>query len=450
MNSGSGVNEESCANRAWHVNGVSGGDDLNDLGHVSVVSSSMSKESSMDKESEKPCHAAPIVGRFAPSPTGRLHLGNIAAMLLAWLAARAADGSIVLRIEDIDYERMMADADRWIMDDLTWLGLDWDGEPIWQSQRTELYREAMKKLIEFPVKHMPALGSDRLIYPCFCSRADIRAASAPQRGDGFVIYPGTCRHYSHEDSGRLTPDGELVADPRPAARPRTAREIRKGIAGELRQHSLRIAVPTSPTCPASVVRFTDVLCGAQKWNLTTDLGDTIVKRADGHYAYQFVVVYDDLAQGVNQIVRGRDLDRSTALQIWIRQALLASNAVDVPRSSSQNGESDMRDQRNPTAQNPQYWHIPLLTDAAGKRLAKRDKDLELATLREKGVKPQAVLGYLAGILGIGDGSDISADDLVKQYRSFHAENLAKTLIQAGMQDRAVNLADLETRFGISL
>lgn len=436
MNSGSGVSGESCANRALHVNGVSGGDDLNDPGHVSVVS----QESSMSRESEKPCHAAPIIGRFAPSPTGRLHLGNIAAMLLAWLAARAADGSIVLRIEDIDYERMMADADRWIMDDLTWLGLDWDGEPIWQSQRTELYREAMKKLIEFPVKHMPSLAGDRLIYPCFCSRADIRAASAPQRGDGFVIYPGTCRHYSHESGGSLGTDGELVADPRPAARPRTAREIRKGLAGELRQHSLRIAVPTSPMCPASVVRFTDVLCGAQKWNLTTDLGDTIVKRADGHYAYQFVVVYDDLAQGVNQIVRGRDLDRSTALQIWIRQALLASETADKKGKA----------QSQPNPEQPQYWHIPLLTDAEGKRLAKRDKDLELATLREKGVKPQAVLGYLAGILGIGDGSDISADDLVKHYRSFHAENLAKALIEAGMQDRAVNLSDLEKRFGISL
>lgn len=417
--------------------------------------------------------SSPIVGRFAPSPTGRLHLGNIAAMLLAWLAARAAGGSIVLRIEDIDYERMMPDADRWIMDDLSWLGLNWDGEPIWQSQRTELYREAMKQLIEFDVKQLPALGSDRLIYPCFCSRADIRAASAPQRGDGFVIYPGICRHYSHESGGRLTPDGELVADPRPAARPRTAREIRKGIAGELRQHSLRIAVPTSSTCPESVVRFTDVLCGAQKWNLTTDVGDTIVKRADGHYAYQFVVVYDDLAQGVNQIVRGRDLDRSTAVQIWIRQALLSSKAVDVPCSSSENGESDVRsesergeglarvesgangesdvrEQANPTAQNPQYWHIPLLTDAAGKRLAKRDKDLELATLRAKGVKPEAVLGYLAGILGIGDGQDISADDLVKQYRSFQAENLAKALRQAGEQDRAVHSADLEARFSISL
>ena len=417
--------------------------------------------------------SSPIVGRFAPSPTGRLHLGNIAAMLLAWLAARAAGGSIVLRIEDIDYERMMPDADRWIMDDLSWLGLDWDGEPIWQSQRTELYREAMKQLIEFDVKQLPALGSDRLIYPCFCSRADIRAASAPQRGDGFVIYPGICRHYSHESGGRLTPDGELVADPRPAARPRTAREIRKGIAGELRQHSLRIAVPTSSTCPECVVRFTDVLCGAQKWNLTTDVGDTIVKRADGHYAYQFVVVYDDLAQGVNQIVRGRDLDRSTAVQIWIRRALLASNAVDVPHSSSQNGESDVRsesergeglarvesgvngesdvrEQVNPTARNPQYWHIPLLTDAAGKRLAKRDKDLELATLRAKGVKPEAVLGYIAGILGIGDGQDISADDLVKQYRSFQAENLAKALRQAGEQDRTVDPADLEVRFSISL
>ena len=184
-------------------------------------------------------------------------------------------------------------------------------------------------------------------------------------------------------------------------------------------------------------------------------------------------MYDDLAQGVNQIVRGRDLDRSTAVQIWIRQALLASNAVDVPHSSSgngesdiraesergeglarvesgANGESDVREQANPTAQNPQYWHIPLLTDAAGKRLAKRDKDLELATLRAKGVKPEAVLGYIAGILGIGDGQDISADDLVKQYRSFQAENLAKALRQAGEQDRTVDPADLEVRFSISL
>ena len=134
--------------------------------------------------------SAQVVGRLAPSPTGRMHLGNIYACLAAWLGVRSsgASGVLRLRIEDIDGPRVVEDADRWIMDDLDWLGLDWDGPVVYQSRRAADYDQALNVLQE---QHLADGGP--LVYPCFCSRADIRAASAPNEGDGFLVYPGTCR-----------------------------------------------------------------------------------------------------------------------------------------------------------------------------------------------------------------------------------------------------------------
>ncbi len=140
-----------------------------------------------------------IVGRFAPSPTGRLHLGNIASMLVAWLAARVLGGRVLLRIEDIDLPRAVPDADKWIMDDLHWLGLDWDGEPVWQSRRLDLYEQELHKIAVLRLLGPDGEPSDeRAVFPCFCSRKDLREASAPQGSDGFVIYPGTCRHFASD------------------------------------------------------------------------------------------------------------------------------------------------------------------------------------------------------------------------------------------------------------
>ena len=138
-------------------------------------------------------------GRFAPTPSGRMHIGNIYAMLGAWLSARSSNDAIYLRIEDIDEPRVVPGAADLIMDDLQWLGLDWDGAPVYQSARHPLYEDALRALQRLTIDDSGAVTADAtgnatpLIYPCFCSRADIRAASAPQEGDRFMIYPGTCR-----------------------------------------------------------------------------------------------------------------------------------------------------------------------------------------------------------------------------------------------------------------
>ena len=128
-----------------------------------------------------------MTGRFAPTPSGRMHIGNVYAMLGAWLSARSRGDRMLMRIEDVDKPRVVAGADQLMMDDLHWLGLDWDGEPMFQSQRTERYEYALE-----------CLRSQGVLYPCFCSRADIRAASAPNEGDGFMVYPGTCRRLLHD------------------------------------------------------------------------------------------------------------------------------------------------------------------------------------------------------------------------------------------------------------
>lgn len=331
-----------------------------------------------------------IVGRFAPSPTGRLHLGNIASMLVAWLAARVQGGRVLLRIEDIDEPRAVKDADRWIMEDLAWLGLDWDGEPIWQSQRLDLYEQKLHGLEDLLIEgpedghfegHAGLSGSaapfrpaEHAVFPCFCSRRDLREASAPQGSDGFVIYPGTCRRFAADP-----PDPERLEH----------------------RHSLRLAMPRVGA-PDEVQSFVDAVYGRQSWDLPRDIGDVVIRRSDRLFAYQLVVTIDDLEQGVTQIVRGRDLLRSTAVQMWIRRCLLAVGEGD--RFAQQHDRPVVTDPLDPTAvptpQAPEYLHIPLILGTDGRRLAKRDGALEVATLRRQGVPPDAVIGYLAAVLGL--------------------------------------------------
>ena len=253
-----------------------------------------------------------------------MHIGNIYAMLGAWLSARSRGDGMLLRIEDIDEPRVVPGAAELMMDDLHWLGLDWDGDPVFQSARHDLYREALHCLENLTIDdaydspfdarndHTPAVGSAAnnaiagttpLIYPCFCSRADIRAASAPQEGDRFMVYPGTCRR--------------LIASDPDTVRRRLANGDR---------HSLRIAMPAD-TNPHATVQFDDAVFGHQEFNLAHDVGDTIVRRADGLFSYQLVVVADDLDMGVDDIVRGRDLLRSNALQIAIRRALIKAGSA---------------------------------------------------------------------------------------------------------------------------
>lgn len=271
-----------------------------------------------------------VRGRFAPSPSGRMHLGNLWSCLLAWLSARSAGGGMVLRLEDLDPDRCRMEYCDQVMRDLEWLGLDWDGQPVYQSQRTEAYAQAFRTLEE-----------RGLIYPCYCTRAERLAASAPHRSDGIVLYDGRCR--------RLSP-GErevLAATRRPA---------------------WRVQVPEK------TITFCDFCQGEYKEELKTDCGDFILRRSDGVYAYQLAVVVDDGAMGVTQVVRGRDLLDSTPRQLWLQEAL------GLPH--------------------PAYGHVPLLLAPDGRRLAKRDRDLELSQLQERYTAPELVgkLAHWAGLL----------------------------------------------------
>ena len=312
------------------------------------------------------------VGRFAPTPSGRMHIGNITAMLAAWLSVHApsavvgvpdsfcstkvvGDGTIRLRIEDLDTPRVVPDADRWIMDDLDWLGLHWDGDPVYQSQRVGLYERAISAL------------APRL-YPCFCSRSDIRAASAPQEGDGFTIYPGTCRRLLRDHPDEVS---------------------RRLSAGD--RHSLRLAVPAEGSSEGSI-RVDDRVFGSSWWNLGSDVGDPVLRRSDGVTAYQLAVVVDDLDMGVTDIVRGRDLLRSSALQLWIRHALQAETL-----ESWSTGRLWLAQAPDPT-----FAHIPLIDDPAGHRLAKRDRSVDMGTLRAEGASPEQIIGYCAWMLGVRD------------------------------------------------
>lgn len=268
-----------------------------------------------------------VVGRFAPSPSGRMHLGNVFSALLAWLSVRSCGGQMLLRIEDLDPDRCRAEYAEQLKRDLDWLGLDWDVEQPPQSSRTEAYRAAFEQL--------ERLG---LVYPCYCSRAQLHAASAPHASDGTVIYAGTCR--------------ALTAAQRAAQTRTPAWRIR-----------------TSDT----EIRFTDGLQGAYTQNLAAQCGDFILRRSDGVYAYQLAVVVDDAAGGVTQVVRGRDLLSSTPRQLWL-QTLLG-------------------------LQEPEYYHVPLLVAPDGRRLSKRERDLDLGALRKRFSAPELIgrLAFWAGL-----------------------------------------------------
>ena len=271
-----------------------------------------------------------IRGRFAPSPSGRMHLGNLWSCLLAWLAARSAGGGMVLRLEDLDPDRCKQEYCDQVMRDLEWLGLDWDGRPVYQSRRTEAYAAAFAQLEQ-----------QGLIYPCYCTRAERLAASAPHRSDGVAVYDGRC--------GRLTPEegAELARTRRPAWRVRV---------------------------PDRTITFHDLLQGEYREELGRDCGDFILRRSDGVYAYQLAVVLDDAMMGVTQVVRGSDLLDSSPRQLWLQEVL------GLPH--------------------PEYGHVPLLCAPDGRRLAKRDRAQELGQLQSRYTAPEIVgrLAHAAGLL----------------------------------------------------
>lgn len=217
-----------------------------------------------------------IIGRFAPSPTGRMHLGNIFAALLSYADSKSRGGKWLLRHEDLDPQRSRREYALQIEDDLRWLGLIPDGEPEYQSERFHLYEDSLNKL--------RATG---LTYGCTCTRADILATQAPHQSDGRVIYGGRCR-----------PSSLPCRTPEPEGK-----------------HSVRLYVPDRE------IKFTDGLYGLQRVNLARECGDFIVRRADGAWAYQLAVVTDDAQMGVNRIVRGSDLLLSAAQQLYLYELL---------------------------------------------------------------------------------------------------------------------------------
>lgn len=266
---------------------------------------------------------APVRGRFAPSPTGRMHLGNVYAALLSYVSARSQGGRWLLRIEDIDPQRSRQEwADR-LMDDLCWLGLEWDEGPYWQSRRTAVYEEALGRLA--------ALGT---VYPCRCTRQELMATAAPHAGDGHVVYGGRCRPSAAVPS--VPPAGQTLRLMTPPLLPEGA----------------------WPEGAADVQTFSDEICGAQRLRLSAEWGDFVVRRRDGAWAYQFCVAVDDALMGVTEVVRGDDLLRSTAPQRYV-QALLG-----LPRPSV-------------------YAHLPLLLAPDGRRLSKRDASLAMDALRRR-------------------------------------------------------------------
>lgn len=278
-------------------------------------------------------------GRFAPSPSGRMHLGNVFTAMMSWLSVKSRGGEWVLRIEDLDPQRSKTEHARMIEDDLLWLGLEWDeggladagpAGPYSQSRRGEIYEEYLRRL--------EATG---MVYPCRCRRADILATQAPHRSDGRVVYAGTCRPL------RL---GGHVPDDAPAA----------GAA-------LRLFVPGRD------IRFRDLVCGNQCFPLAAECGDFIVRRADGAWAYQLAVVVDDALMGITEVARGNDLLLSTAQQIYL------CGLLGFPV--------------------PEYAHLPLVCNAQGLRLSKRDSAMSMEELRRRHT-PESLLGKLACLAGL--------------------------------------------------
>ena len=284
-----------------------------------------------------------VVGRFAPSPSGRMHLGNVFAALLAWLSVRSQGGAMILRIEDLDPDRCRQEYIETLRDDLQWLGLTWDVEQTPQSLRSPAYAAAFDRL-----------QAQGLLYPCYCSRTELHAASAPHASDGRVIYAGTCRN--------LTPAARAAKTKAPAWR-------------------LRV--------PDEIWAVEDGLQGRYEENLARDCGDFIVRRADGVYAYQLAVVVDDAAGGVTEVVRGMDLLSSTPRQCYLYHLL---------------GKTP-----------PAFFHVPLLLAPDGRRLSKRERDLDLGALRAAH-RPEALLGRLAFWAGLLERPEaVSAAELAAAF-----------------------------------
>jgi glutamyl-tRNA synthetase len=280
------------------------------------------------------------VGRFAPTPSGRMHLGNVFAALIAWLSVRSQNGSLVLRMEDLDTQRTSSEFADILRSDLRWLGLDWDMETLPQSQRTAVYDRYFEKLSE--------MG---LLYPCYCTRSQLHNVNAPHLSDGTYVYAGTCRNLTQPPKNRMP--------------------------------SWRVMVPDREYV------VNDFCQGTFRQNLSTDCGDFVVRRADGCYVYQLAVTVDDGEAGVTEVVRGMDLLGSAPRQMYLQELLGFAH--------------------------PQYGHVPMLLAPDGRRLSKRDQDLDLGQLRNR-MTAQELIGKLAFAAGLLERYEpISAAELASVF-----------------------------------
>lgn len=296
------------------------------------------------------------IGRYAPSPSGDLHLGNLRTALLAWLHARLNDGQFLLRMEDLDTPRVVSGSGERILSDLQWLGINWDGEITYQSSRTALYQQALDKL-----------HSMDLLYPCFCSRKDIRmAASAPHGSTG--VYPGTCADLS------------------------TAQVEEKSA---LKSPALRLRVDDAE------IGYHDTVLGPMHEVLSESCGDFVVRRADGLFAYQLAVVVDDLAQGITDVLRGADLAGSSGRQIYLAQLLAPG--------------------RKPI----NYLHVPLMLNSDGQRMAKRDGSQSASAWRDHGKSAEQLVHRFASQLGlVSSDQPLSASTLLG---TLHGSDVAEKI-----------------------
>ena len=283
------------------------------------------------------------VGRFAPTPSGRMHLGNVFAALIAWLSVRSRDGEMVLRMEDLDTQRTSAEFAEILRDDLRWLGFTWDRETPAQSQRSVVYD-----------RYFEILREKGLLYPCYCTRSQLHSVNAPHLSDGTYVYPGTCRNLT---------EGERAAFHRAPA--------------------WRVVVPDR------VWTVEDRIQGTYRCNLATECGDMVVRRADGVYVYQLAVTVDDGEAGITEVVRGMDLLSSAPRQMYLQELFGFAH--------------------------PEYAHVPMLLAPDGRRLSKRDRDLDLGILRQR-LTREALLGVLAFAAGLIDQEvSVSLKELTKEF-----------------------------------
>ncbi len=283
------------------------------------------------------------VGRFAPTPSGRMHLGNVFAGMIAWLSAKSKDGEMVLRMEDLDTQRTSGELARLLREDLTWLGLTWDRETEPQSRRSKVYEGYFDRLREM-----------ELLYPCYCTRSQLHSVNAPHLSDGTYVYAGTCRNLSEAQRAAFD-----------------------------RAPAWRVKVPDR------IWTVNDWMQGIYRENLATDCGDFVVRRADGVFVYQLAVTVDDGEAGITEVVRGNDLLSSAPRQMYLQELFGFSH--------------------------PAYGHVPMLLSVDGRRLSKRDKDLDLGVLRQK-MKPEELLGILAHACGLIEKKEaVSAAELATVF-----------------------------------